>query len=1095
MTGSSDLKKDRSQAQEAGANPHAQAVDNVPAAQTNGTAPHPANGLLTNGAPAENSQHLPNTNGASSAMAVASSSAQGPPPLDQSWRDSEQNKSLGKLIVRASQQCYYDLNRTLDEMSAVPIDPPTTQLSNGATPHAVEDTYEASLTKKRLIMDFSNNQRDRFTKLLVLTDWARNAEEKARLIDVKVELDKQRGYFERAENAILEIKRKMRAARVPAPNIEGAMEILATGKASWVPDMNYLRPKPLTSQQLLDTLQDMNVLITERLICHEKLPAYFRKYNVADGRVTFTVENEFEVDLSVAEEDPKSQFYFIDFRLAFTPGEGVDDRIRGFLEGKLNALLATQGLQGCYDFLHDFVLTHKINVLRTQVGELIEGKWFDCIIPETIHRTLVVQYWATLPGPKSWIEFGVASGRDRPVTPFRPADPYISVRCFQRGVLVEGKVPEFDFNTVNLEKCLLQVIADHTNRIIDTLQAQEAALAPEGSPFKANVSPAPGREANDLTLSMPSLRQPLRVRIEDVTGNFSITPPSAGTLNTEKRITTDPTADTSRWLAGLVCAEVLGRARQESEWLQWTPTANLIPQTNLATVFHETSLQFLVFTPKLEWSENSALVFTVSLAGEKWWLVELEDKMNDDGTTAGKIIASARRLETLKDAKGVPLTLSRATLIAVEQQAKEQVALGMLSKQLHDHKIPYTTDKASTTSNMRLCKTKNPEHPKAWFVRFSKLMGDAQNEAKKTWADEIVRITYRDTVRSRHRDNNLKGPSLVQYDMRLSLLPDNMKYLHSFTIDSRERNLAINSSGGLAIRMTSPFGESCIEPARTRLREVVRLNEYAGILKQRHLPCTHFSLSRLGFTYSTSPQLSAELTFPTDGNTTTALKLSPATSNPHQRIRLMLEDCFNNTPDKAFDLLTRVLSITLPVLQAFENLEDKSPASRVLSVHPRTATSYVIRYHAPFQECSFTLQTKIRHECANTSIHWSLEIVRPTTEGDSLPVDFAKALKVLWKGGADNWYGTGAGIMCRAEHVSEVLELVDETVRRFPVEPGAAAPETETAAPAPQQQPSSSSDAKAKGKESAKLEANPNPRPPAASKVKVKQEPDVIMLD
>ncbi len=116
---------------------------------------------------------------------------------------------------------------------------------------------------------------------------------------------------------------------------------------------------------------------------YDKIPFQFRDYSISSGRVTFKVEGEFEVDLTIADEDFEKQFWFIDFRFLFQPAPAeLSDRVRQFIEKKVNDALATDGLAGCYRFLHEFVLTHKISEFyrqaldleSQQVGRDVEGR-------------------------------------------------------------------------------------------------------------------------------------------------------------------------------------------------------------------------------------------------------------------------------------------------------------------------------------------------------------------------------------------------------------------------------------------------------------------------------------------------------------------------------------------------------------------------------------------------------------------------------------------------------------------------------------------------------------------------------------------------
>src|ERR1700722_6388022 len=111
----------------------------------------------------------------------------------------------------------------------------------------------------------------------------------------------------------------------------------------------------MTAKELLKSLQNLNTLLSIRLNLHEydKIPLQFKDYSIKSGRVTFRVAGEFEVDLTIAEENPEKQFWFIDFRFLFTPAVSqLPEHLRYMIENRVNAALEKDGLAGCYKFLH-----------------------------------------------------------------------------------------------------------------------------------------------------------------------------------------------------------------------------------------------------------------------------------------------------------------------------------------------------------------------------------------------------------------------------------------------------------------------------------------------------------------------------------------------------------------------------------------------------------------------------------------------------------------------------------------------------------------------------------------------------------------------
>lgn len=121
------------------------------------------------------------------------------------------------------------------------------------------------------------------------------------------------------------------------------------------------------------------------------------------------------MDLSIGSEAPESQLYLIDFRLTYEPAIGAvpPGRFRNEIEFRCNEILRTRGLTGLYDFLHDFVMTHKIQTLKRQVFELLKGRWTDALHMNMHKRSLHIYYWIARPEVRNWIEIGILRPRDK----------------------------------------------------------------------------------------------------------------------------------------------------------------------------------------------------------------------------------------------------------------------------------------------------------------------------------------------------------------------------------------------------------------------------------------------------------------------------------------------------------------------------------------------------------------------------------------------------------------------------------------------------------------------------------------------------------
>ncbi|KAK0290305.1 mediator complex subunit [Friedmanniomyces endolithicus] len=1096
--GSQELKKDRSNAQEGGARSLAHTASGHAHALPNGQVWPGENGMGPDGLPVTHGQIVA-LNGEHADISMDFARSEDPPRIEQPWRNEDSNKHLGKLMDRLAQQCYIDLNKTLTEMTAqddaAAVVAPKV---NGLSAQGLIDTSEVSLRKKRMLMDFAHDQRDRFTKTLVLSDWSRNAEEMANIIDVRVWQETQRNAYTFAANAIAATKFKSVGFKVPAPNNDGAMEVLGTGKASWVPDMGYLPPKRLTAKQLLKTLKNMNVTLATRLNLHEELPPHMNDFSIANGRATFTVPGEFDVDLSVADEETTSPFYFIDFRFLFSPSSNdLNEHIRAHLEFQTNRALASKSLQGCYDFLHTFVLTHKINVLRSQGAELIREEWFDCIKVENMRRNLVVHYWASMPGPKNWIEIGISSGKKHTagtVTSRNPT-PRLSVRWFRKGQEVTDEILDFDWQTLSLKKCLMMVIGMHcfgklgvARDGLHTLATENAANAVVEVELPLFETVAP--EDCALQLHLPSMKKPLIVRLEPVTGLFSISPATNATVHSERILNSDPQVDVARLLASLSCAVVQERIRKQAELLDWQVVR--LP-VSAKPIFGQGVLQQTIFSAP-GWCQQWALAVSCGLGGERWWAVQLsESKPSESSKTVAKEVIATRELPVKDVLSEKVLDASRATLLDIERLAVAEVSSTVLSQQLRSMRIPHQVEKPVAFANDGV--DARQVSTGAVYLQFAALMRDVRDKSWEAWATDSVRISPKGIEASSEEMTADGKQTLVRHDLRLNLAPGKMKRLQQLLSNSRDRDVAMNGHGGLALRLRSPFGEPFVEHIRTRLRNLERLDRYVTTLQKMHYSLTTVSMAKLSFAYSDiAPVLHAQLAFASNGTGPMRLKLEPADSNPHQRIRVMLEQCVNGTAKEAFQLFAQLLTFTLPTLQALERIESIHMAPRKVIIRIRGAAWYSLAYKAPLPACAFSIRLRPKRQGNKTIAHWHVEHTKDQTDSAAIPEELAKGLKALWQAKGKGWVGVGSGAIADTTGIGAVLEKLDELVRASEVPLIAPEPEKPTGAVSklPEQPPPLPPQAKEPQKKPAEELAAKAAKPPAGAK---KKEPEYIELD
>ena len=305
------------------------------------------------------------------------------------------------------------------------------------------------------------------------------------------------------------------------------------------------------------------------------------------------------------------------------------------------------------------------------------------------------------------------------------------------------------------------------------------------------------------------------------------------------------------------------------------------------------------------------------------------------------------------------------------------------------------------------------------------------------------------------------------------------------------------------MKFLTPFGQPFAEQICKRLESVERLDRHVAMLKEQRYECTHVGLSRVEFTYSKVPQLSAEVKFTSDGDLPARLRLLPPDSNPHLRIRALLEHGLNSNGNNGFEAMTHVLKATLPLLQTFERLEGLSPGKETLSVHSRGSTAYTLSYRLPLPRCSFQIKARARKEGDRTIIRWHIQELRnPRVTG--FTDELTDALKQLWRGRGEHWEGIGSsagnGIIAEAQGVAQALEKIDEVVRRFEGVGETAPNASEGTEKATTETAIAQATAQAQPPPATKAQAPPASQPSKFNSAQqatkpIKKEPDVIMLD
>ena len=535
--------------------------------------------------------------------------------------------SLGTLYSRVAQLCTNDLKELIEELAKEPVEmQPNGGTVNGVGANRVGDISQTNVEKKYKWMDFAMTHRDRIIKVLVLSQWSRQVNSVSKLIDLRNWLFERQEEHNQTRGNLFTLAADLHNMKVWNPDIRTAFETLSTGKATQFPDLGFIPAEPLTARQILKTLRNVNSLLSIRLNLHEDLPQYLQDWSLGSGRVTFKIPTEFELDLSITDEEANSPFFFIDIRFLFSPKPDLTDGpVRQKIDQLANFNLVNGGLAGCFNFFHEFALTHKINVLRRQSIEMAQGLWSDTLRIDFNRRVLTVQYWKGQSGGKNWIEFGIGSGKRRDdKEKWKGAQPsQIAVRWHQNGKLARDSDLKFDWVDVSLEKMLRQVTSSHIKRILSTIR--DGFINRLGVNKSINLELDESDGAIKLVFRFTNSKEYASVSVNQVTGSFSLQPASlfASQLENILNNSSPPPEGMLDVVARFIAWNLEQTVQRQADMSGWTRLRNITIKPDLLKASLKTPGRLCWFRG-VGWNLSQWVVLAnIRVAGDSWYAVQL----------------------------------------------------------------------------------------------------------------------------------------------------------------------------------------------------------------------------------------------------------------------------------------------------------------------------------------------------------------------------------------------------------------------------------------------------------------------------------------
>lgn len=899
-------------------------------------------------------------------------------------------------------------------------------------------SVNSDLARKRRLLDYLVRTRQEFVKLYVLMKWSSSSQEVSKCIDAVSWLAGQSNCFSNVINVLFGIERTLGGAKLRNPDIETALEVLKSGKPVQ-PTHDFIPPKPLSTQVVVRTLQDLNVLLSIRLALTEKLPPRYRTYEISNGRVKFTVENCFNVDLGVADDNVDARFFLIDFEFAFGSARPVSMAVKAKVEKIVNDMLAQKPLGEVFDWILRFTQNYKLSVFHEQLNDLEHGMWAGVLhhIFYPDKSLIAVQYWINRPGPRNIIEIGFLK------------DFTISARWLREGKPAMGHGVEFGQKNLSVEELVTKVINMHIRYIVDSVYSNLYTLfyGEEGE-YRANSITKTDTKTKTLTNTTTNTATATAAKTATTTNNThndnnnydggnespivsQVAPDKirvqlTGTRHTVFSVdlltgravlqnSTQIVLSAERSLNELSdksgqAASLLFRLRQVSLQDEITNRAKatgwvanntiIIPNDEMKKKFPpETKTVFCLRLP--QWTFKWFLL--VSLRGKQmfpqWWLSQLEAKDNS---------WTINFLESIK--------LDRSDDYVYDYK-------------LFDDLATFTTTRIRVNS---VCSELQSKHIKYSLLQSADSSGsptilvNLSTLTKNTWAHSSLLISLLGNTSS--TDSDLK--ILVQGRVRNML---SMKLASS----SDESGVEFDSTTGrfsmlLDFHNQNKEYSGIVDIITNRLDQVERVVGYVDMIKSKGLDLKEASMSEISFCYGDG-SLGAKVILGTN------IRLELQQDNPHIEVQPYLQEIL--LQEGLFPVIW-MLTATLPLYQALKQLSQECQNSETeLLIVPRSVTEIRLVFQKKFIHVELKLVKRRRREVMVfisdivDSIPTIAGVMKKQQQDQTSETNNSSPtpqLKTLWENKQDDIPGAVplvTGMASPIDQVGKILEKIHQSLK------------------------------------------------------------------
>ncbi|XP_077337006.1 mediator of RNA polymerase II transcription subunit 14 isoform X2 [Lithobates pipiens] len=361
---------------------------------------------------------------------------------------------------------------------------------------------KTDMERKIEIVQFASRTRQLFVRLLALVKWANNAGKVEKCAMISSFLDQQTILFVDTADRLASLARDALVhARLPSFAIPYAIDVLTTGSYPRLPTCirdKIIPPDPITKSEKQSTLHQLNQILRHRLVTTD-LPPQLANLTVANGRVKFRVEGEFEATLTVMGDDPEVPWRLLKLEILVEDKETGDGRalvhsmqihfIHQLVQSRLFA--DEKPLQDMYTCLHSFCLSLQLEVLHSQAMALIRERWGDlvqieryiagkCLILGVWNQQVLGRKTGTASVHKVTIKIDENDGSKPLEISHEPPLPVCDSKLSERAMRIDH---------LSIEKLLIDSVHARSHQKLQELKAILQSFNPNDSSFVETALP------------------------------------------------------------------------------------------------------------------------------------------------------------------------------------------------------------------------------------------------------------------------------------------------------------------------------------------------------------------------------------------------------------------------------------------------------------------------------------------------------------------------------------------------------------------------------------------------------------------------------